>query len=171
MIKPVSAAIRAGLVALLGLVLSATGHVFAGSARPGAGTLAAVAGCAWLLALAGARREWTYGRLLVVLGAAQIGAHLVFSVGQTTVSAPHSVAMALGHAAATIAAAGLLANADRLADRVRSLIESSAALWPGASALRPALFPAGNTPPLPGAPAALGSSSLVTTAPRRGPPA
>jgi hypothetical protein len=169
-IAPAPTFSRAGIAATTATVLSVAGHIAGGAPRPSAGSLAVVSGLAVTLALGFARREWTYGRLLIVLGCAQVTAHAVFSAW-TTEAVPHSGGMALAHAAAAVAIAGLLADADRVVNGLAALLRESAATWRPLVAA-PAPVPAAATVvPANPAPRAIRRISPVLVAPRRGPPA
>jgi hypothetical protein len=170
-------ALRACVVAGACTAVSVSGHQWGGGGAPGPGGSAAVAGVAFALALAGSGRRWTFGRLLVVLGAAQAGCHALFASAaggpaSAPVSGVPSVLMVAGHALAAVLLAGFLGYGETVLWRV---VELSAAL---AARVRRRLGPPLAAPgsprrvALPAPPARGGgiSTVLVTGSPRRGPP-
>jgi hypothetical protein len=117
--------LRAVVVAVAVVALSAAGHVLGGGARPHPLALLVLASVATVPAYLGGRAQLRWGTLVVLLGTGQVVVHHVLaSTGHAVPSAhhgPESAAapqvshqlltppMLLGHAAATLVVAALLA--------------------------------------------------------------
>jgi hypothetical protein len=112
-------ALRASIVSAVCTAACLAGHVLAGGSRPGTLVLVIVVTLLCGAAFVGSRARWTFGRLLLLLGAGQVGFHLLFTVAgehPDTVGghapAPAelagSVTMAAAHLVAALVLAGLL---------------------------------------------------------------
>lgn len=118
--------LRAAAIAAVCVTSSLALHVAVGGAVP------PVAGClgTWavvaLLTFALSGRRWTFGRLLVVLGAGQLALHPLFeatSVGGSDAGYAPS-AMAVAHLVSTLVLAASLAHGERALWRLAEAIET-----------------------------------------------
>jgi hypothetical protein len=130
MITPTRGALRvarSGVLALACTAVSTAGHVAGGGVAPGATAMVGLTVACWALALAVSAQQWTAGRLLIMLGSAQLTCHLILGAdvpaGATnTVHSGPAPAMPLGHLAAAAVLALLLTRADRAIWRLAELL-------------------------------------------------
>jgi hypothetical protein len=171
-------ALRAGVVAAACTAVSVGGHQWGGGRRPGLATVAVVAGAAAVVALAGSRRRWTFGRLLAVLGIAQAGCHVLFAQADRGLVSPPgsgaaSMLMLAGHALAVVSLAAFLGYGETVLWRLARLSAAVAARVRHWLRVPQVTVPMLRRVGLPALPADSGGASavLVAGSPRRGPPA
>jgi hypothetical protein len=123
--------VRAFVLAGLTAVICVGGHVVGGGlALSRTGLAVCLIGCA-PLGFLGARRRWSPGGLLVLLGLAQIGTHLALTVtAPQTHALPHtagshpSMLMLVGHLCSVLLSAVVLAHADAALESLVNLAAS-----------------------------------------------
>jgi len=170
-------ALRLAGFAVAVTVLSLGAHLAGGGGAPSAAHLAVTASVAGMTGLALTRRRRGFVEILVVLTVSQVGVHLLLvpaAAGHEHPMHPVGTAMLLGHAAAVLLSAGLLARGERGLQALVPLLRAALA------GLRSVLVVAAPAVPMDGRPRRTGGSPplfaprlapMASGLVRRGPPA